>query len=105
MANNFNTNPLSFTAADVSLKTYSGAKYFPVSDNNRFRVNRIVWAGPTTNGDTFTVTDGHGVTLATGACVTASIGLPQTTVVDTLVEDVQVTVLSSGTLLIYIEQE
>jgi hypothetical protein len=102
---NYNNNPLEFTSADVSLKSYSGAKYFPVSDNNRFRVKRVVLVGPTTNGDTYTVTDGHGVVLATGACVTASIGLPQTTVVDMLVEDVQVTVLSSGTLLIYIEQE
>jgi len=102
---NFNNNPLEFTSADVSLKTYSGAKYFPVSSNGRFRVKRVVWAGPTTNGDTFTVTDGHGVVLATGSCVTASIGLPQTMIVDMLVEDVQVTQMSSGTLLIYIEQE
>lgn len=102
---NYNSNPLQFTSADVSLKTYGGAKYFPVSDNNRFRVKRIVWSGAATNGDTFTVTDGQGIVLASGVCVTASIGLPQTTVVDMLVEDVQVTQMSSGTLLIYIEQE
>ena len=102
---NYNNNPLDFTSAGVSLKSYSGAKYIPVNNNNRLRVKRIVWVGSTTNGDTYTVTDGYGVVLATGVCVTASIGLPQTMVVDMLVKDVQVTVLSSGTLLIYIEQE
>ena len=102
---NYNNNPLEFTSADVSLKTYGGAKYFPVGGNNRFRVKRIVWVGAATDGDNYVVTDGQGIVLATGNCVTASIGLPQTTVVDMLVEDVQVTQMSSGTLLIYIEQE
>jgi hypothetical protein len=76
-----------------------------VSNNGRFRVKRVVWIGSTTNGDTFTVTDNHGVVLATGSAVTASIGLPQTTVVDELVEDVLLSQISSGTVLIYIEQE
>jgi hypothetical protein len=105
MANNYNNNPLSLTIAGVSLKTYLGPKYFPVSGNGRFRVKRIVWLNPVSNSDTFTVTDNQGVTLATGVCVTASIGLPQTTIVDQLVEDVLLSQISSGTVLIYIEQE
>ena len=107
MANKYQANPLSFTAAGASLKSFLGPKYFPVSNNGRFRVKRIVWVNPATNGDTFTVTDNGQTpnTLATGACVTASVGLPQTTPVDQLVEDVVVSQISSGTVLIYIEQE
>jgi len=105
MANTYQSNPLSFTSAGASLKNYLGPKYFPVSSNGRFRVKRVVWVNPVSNGDTFTVTDNKGIVLATGACVTASIGLPQTTVVDELVTDVLLSQISSGTVLIYIEQE
>ncbi len=107
MANKYQANPLQFTSAAASLKSFLGPKYFPVSNNGRFRVKRIVWVNPAANGDTFTVTDNGATpnTLATGVCVTASIGLPQTTVVDQLVEDVIVSQISSGTVLIYIEQE
>lgn len=105
MANNYDANPISLTAANASLKNFAGPKYFPVSSNGRFRVKRIVWVNPTTDAHTFTVTDGAGNVLATGVCVTASIGLPQTTVVDELVTDVQLTQISSGTVLIYIEAE
>lgn len=105
MANNYDANPVSLTAANASLKNFAGPKYFPVSSNGRFRVKRIVWVNPATNADTFTVTDGQGNVLATGVCVTASVGLPQTIVVDQLVTDVQLTQISSGTILIYIESE
>ena len=106
MANSYNSNPLSFTSASASLKAYNGGpKYFPVSNNGRFRVKRVVWINSQTAADTFTVTDNHGVTLATGIAVTSSVGLPQTTVVDQLVEDVLLSQISSGTVLIYIEQE
>lgn len=105
MSNNYNNDPLILDTAGTSLKNYLGPKYYPVSSNGRFRVKRIVWVGPTTNGDTFTVTDNGGITLATGSCVTASIGLPQTTVVDQLVEDVLLSQISTGKVLIYIEQE
>lgn len=105
MSNAFNANPLVLDTAGVSLKNFLGPKYFPVSSNGRFRVKRIVWVGPVTNGDTFTVTDNASNILATGSCVTASIGLPQTTLVDQLVEDVLVSQISSGKVLIYIEQE
>jgi len=105
MSNNYNANPLSFTSAGASLKNYNGPKYFPVSNNGRFRVKRVVWQGSVTAADSFVVTDANGNTLASGTAVTASLGLPQTTVVDELVTDVQVTQQSSGTVLIYIEQE
>jgi hypothetical protein len=105
MANNYQANPLSFTTAGASLKSYKGPKYFPVSSNGRFRVKRVVWSGSTTNGDTFSVTDNAGNVLASGSAVTASIGLPQTTVVDELVTDVLLSQISSGLVLIYIEQE
>lgn len=105
MSNSYNSNPLSFTSAAASLKNFLGPKYFPVSNNGRFRVKRVVWVNPAANGDTYTVTDNQGVPLATGVAVTSSVGLPQTTVVDQLVEDVVVTQVSSGTVLIYVEQE
>jgi hypothetical protein len=105
MSNSYQSNPLSFTSAGASLKSFLGPKYFPVSNNGRFRVKRVVWVNPATNGDTFSVTDNHGIVLAAGVCVTASVGLPQTTVVDQLVEDVLLSQISSGTVLIYIEQE
>ena len=105
MANSYQSNPLSFTSAGASLKNFLGPKYFPVSNNGRFRVKRVVWTNPAANGDTFSVTDGKGVVLATGVAVTASIGLPQTIVVDELVEDVLLSQISSGTVQIYIEQE
>lgn len=102
MANKFDANPLSFTTSDASLVNAKTNKYLPTSNNGLFRVKKVVWVNPTTNNDTYTVTDGNGNTLATGVCVTASIGLPQTNQVDEVVSDVQVTQLSSGTLLIYI---
>lgn len=105
MANNYNANPISLTAANASLKNFAGPKFFPVSSNGRFRVKRVVWANPVTNGDTFSLSDAQGNVLASGVCVTASIGLPQTTVVDELVTDVQLLQISSGTILIYVEQE
>lgn len=105
MANSYNSNPLSFTSVAASLKNFLGPKYLPISNNARFRVKRVVWISPAANGDTFTVTDNHGVVLATGAAVTASIGLPQIIPVDQLVEDVVVTQISSGTVQIFIEQE
>lgn len=105
MSNNYNNNPLSLTIAGVSLKTYLGPKYFPVSSNGRFRVKRVVWAGSVTNGDTATVTDNQGNILATFSAVTADLGIPQNQVVDQLVEDVLLSQISSGTVLIYIEQE
>lgn len=105
MANNYKSNPLSFTIAGVSLKAFQGPKYFPVSNNGRFRVKRVVWVNPASNGDTYSVTDNAGVILATGVAVTASLGLPQTTIVDQLVEDVLLSQISSGTVLIYVEQE
>jgi|HubBroStandDraft_2_1064218.scaffolds.fasta_scaffold1179272_1 hypothetical protein len=105
MSNVYQANPLSLTIAGVSLKAYQGPKYFPISNNGRFRVKRVVWVNPASNGDTFSVTDNAGNVLATGQCVTASIGLPQTTVVDELVKDVLLSQISSGTVLIYIEQE
>lgn len=105
MANSYDANPISLTAANASLKNFAGPKYFPVSSNGRFRVKRIVWVNPVANADTFSVSDGAGNILATGFCVTASVGLPQTIVVDQLVQDVQLTQISSGTVLIYIEAE
>lgn len=105
MANIFNANPLQFTTSDASLVSANTAKYLPISNNGLFRVGKIVWVNPATNGDTYAVTDGHGNTIATGVCVTASIGLPQTNLLEQLVSDVQVTQLSSGTLLIYLADE
>jgi hypothetical protein len=102
MANKFDANPLQFTTSDASLKNAQTPKYLPTSNNGLFIVKKIVWVGPGTAGDTYTVTDGNGNTISTGSCVTGSIGLPQTNMVDQLVGDVQVTQLSSGTLLIYI---
>jgi hypothetical protein len=107
MSNKYQANPLSFTSAGASLKSFLGPKYFPVSSNGRFRVKRVVWVNPAANGDTFSVTD-NGATpnvLASGVAVTASIGLSQTIPVDQLVEDVVVAQISSGTVQIYIEQE
>ena len=105
MPNIFNANPLSFTTSDASLKNAKTPKYFPISSNGLFRVKRVVWVNPASSGDTYTVTDGHGNVLSTGVCVTASIGLPQTIVVDQNTSDCQVTQLSSGTLLIYVGPE
>jgi hypothetical protein len=105
MANSYQSNPLSFTAAGVSLKNYLGPKYFPVSNNGRFLVKRIVWVNPAANGDTFTVTDNASKVLATGNAVTATVGIAQTTIVDQLVTDVLLSQISSGTVLIYIDQE
>ncbi len=103
MANSYQSNPLSLTIAGTSLKNFKGPKFFPVSNNGRFRVKRVVWSGPVAGGDTFSVTDNAGNVLASGSCVTASIGLPQTVVVDKLVTDVLLNQISSGTVQIYIE--
>jgi hypothetical protein len=106
MSNNLQANPLSLTTAmTTGLKGYLGPKYFPVSSNGRFRVKRVVWLGSVTNGDTATVTDANVDVLATFAAVTADLGIPQPQAVDQLVTDVQLTQISSGTILIYIEQE
>jgi hypothetical protein len=105
MANNLNANPLSFTAAMASLVAYKGPKYLPTSSNGLFRVKRVVWVNPATAGDTYSVSDANGNVIATGVCVTATIGLPQTIEVDLLVSDLAVTQISSGTLLIYVESE
>jgi hypothetical protein len=105
MANSYQSNPLSFTIAGTSLKSFKGPKYLPTDSNGRFRVKRVVWSGSTTNGDTFSVTDNAGNVLASGSAVTASIGLPQTVVVDELVTDVLLFQISSGLVQIYIERE
>ncbi len=105
MGNSFDSNPLQFTTSDASLVNARTPKYLPTSSNGLFRVKKIVWVNPATNGDTYTVTDGHGNTIATGVCVTASIGLPQTILIDQVVSDVEVTQISSGTLLIYLAPE
>jgi len=107
MSNNRNANPLQFTDATLpSLVKYAGPKYLPISTpQGQFRIKKIVWVNPAANGDTYTVTDGNGNTISTGVCVTASVGLPQTNLLDQLTEDLQVTQLSSGTLLIYVEPE
>jgi len=103
--NSFDSNPLSFIAPDASLLNAKTPKYLPTSNNGLFRVKRVVWVNPAANEDIFTVTDGAGVTLAAGVCVTSSIGLQQTIEVNRLVKDLQVTQLSSGKLLIYVEEE
>jgi hypothetical protein len=106
MSNNYQSNPLTFTVAPgVSHKNLLAPKYLPVSCDKRFIVVRVVWFGQTANGDTFQVTDGHGVVLAAGSVVTATLGIPQTTPVGVQVEDVQVTQLSSGTVQIYVQRD
>lgn len=122
MANNLTQNPLIVVVAmPSSLLNSGGPTYisaiikkafssgganlnYTAAVSSRFIVTKVVWVNPTTNGDTYTVTDGQGVTIATGAAVTADLGMPQTNNCNREVGDVQVTQLSSGTLLIYMSQ-
>ena len=102
---NVYSNPMIIdTAMTASLKNYKGPAFVP---NARFIVSKVVWVNPTTNADTFAITDGAGtgpVTIAAGTCVTGSIGLPQTQVLDIEVADLQVTQISSGKLYIYLKE-
>jgi hypothetical protein len=101
MAINWTSNPLSFDSAPgVSLKSFLGPAYVP---SNRFMIVQVVWVGAAANGDTFTVTDGKGITMASGKAATATLGTPFVFPVGIEVEDVQVTQISSGTVLIYLK--
>ena len=101
MAIKWTSNPLSFDSAPgVSLKNYNGPAYIPSS---RFLVTQVIWIGAATNGDTFTVTDGQGIPIATGKATTATLGQPFVVPVEIEVTDIQVTQISSGTVLIYLQ--
>jgi len=87
----------------TSLKNYLGPAWVP---NGRFRVKEVVWSGSVTNGDTYAITDGASsqpVTIAQGLAVTADLGVPQTINLGLEVADLQVTQISSGYLMIYLE--
>ena len=71
--------------------------------SSRFKVSKVVWVNSQTNGDTFTVTDGAGVVICSGIAVTADLGIPQTINVNREVADLQVTQISSGYLMIYLD--
>jgi len=102
---NLQSNPLVVTAAmTASLKNYKGPAWVP---NGRFRVSKVVWVGSGTNGDTYAITDGaatNASVIAQGTAVTADLGIPQTLNINREVADLQVTQISSGYLMIYLDE-
>lgn len=104
MSNVFSNPMIIDTAMTVSLKNYQGPAFVP---NARFLLHSVIWVGAATNNDTFAITDGASsspATVAAGLCVTASIGLPQTQILDMELADIKVTQISSGKLYIFLRE-
>lgn len=118
MSNNLNSNPLIVdTKMDNSLVNFAGPKYLPVAISrvsnplgvvsSRFRVKKVVWKNSQANGDTFSISDGaptNASVIASGIAVTLDVGIPQMISVDREVADLWVTQITSGTLLIYLDE-
>lgn len=102
MANNLAQNPLKVdTAMTVSLRNFQGPAYLPFG---RFSVHHVDWIGPANSGDTYTITDGAGNTISSGKISTGQVGLQFAEQLGLSVTDLQVTQISSGTLLIHLRQ-
>lgn len=117
---NLNANPLIVTGAMstslVNAYANGATVYVPAAIKNasaslgvvssRFIVRKVVWINSVSNGDTFVITDGAGTNpseVASGIAVTSDLGVPQTINPNKEVSDLQVTQLSSGYLLIYLD--
>jgi len=76
-----------------------------VPSPGRFRINKVVWRGSVNVADTYAITDRAATnpsTIAEGIAATGSVGLPQINNCNREVNDLQVTQISSGTVLIYL---